>query len=327
MESHEVSIKSVADSFRLKPSVLADYYKNHLSGFPQWEQYGHVEEYILFPENIGAHVSLDETSLSNGELYTNVCNKDGHGRKGTVIAMVRGTKSEDVEACLERIPLEERLKVRTVTLDMADNMHGIALRCFPNAIQVIDRFHVQKLMYDVLQDVRVQYRWQAIEEENKQRKEAKAKGEKFVPEVFENGDTRRQLLLRSRYLLFKSPSHWTETQRKRAEILFKQYDDLKQFYYLSLQLGQVYSTNYDKNVARVKMALWFNRVEEWEYPQFNTVINSFKAHYERILNFFIERHTNANAESFNAKLKAFRTTFRGVGDIKFFLFRVAKLYA
>lgn len=322
-----MSIKSVADFCRLKPSVLTDYYKNHLSGFLKWEQYGHAEDYILFPENTGEHISLDETSLTGGELYTNVCNKDGHGRKGTVIAMVRGTKSEDVEACLEMIPLEERLKVRTVTLDMADNMHSIALRCFPNATQVIDRFHVQKLMYDALQDVRVQYRWQAIEEENKLRKEAKAKGEKFVPEVFENGDTRRQLLLRSRYLLFKSQTHWTETQRKRAEILFSQYDDLKQFYYLSLQLGQIYSTSYDKDVARVKMALWFNRVEEWEYPQFNTVINSFKAHYERILNFFIERHTNANAESFNAKLKTFRATFRGVGDIKFFLYRVAKLYA
>ena len=288
-----MSIKSVADFCRLKPSVLTDYYKNHLSGFLKWEQYGHAEDYILFPENTGEHISLDETSLTGGELYTNVCNKDGHGRKGTVIAMVRGTKSEDVEACLEMIPLEERLKVRTVTLDMADNMHSIALRCFPNATQVIDRFHVQKLMYDALQDVRVQYRWQAIEEENKLRKEAKAK----------------------------------ETQRKRAEILFSQYDDLKQFYYLSLQLGQIYSTSYDKDVARVKMALWFNRVEEWEYPQFNTVINSFKAHYERILNFFIERHTNANAESFNAKLKTFRATFRGVGDIKFFLYRVAKLYA
>ena len=148
-----------------------------------------------------------------------------------------------------------------------------------------------------------------------------------MPEVFEDGDTRRQLLLRSRYLLFKSPAHWTETQRKRAEILFSQYDDLKQFCYLSLQLGQIYSTNYDKDVARVKMALWFNRVEEWEYLQFNTVINSFKVHYERILNFFIERHTNANAESFNAKLKMFRATFRGVTDIKFFLYRVAKLYA
>ena len=37
--------------------------------------------------------------------------------------------------------------------------------------------------------------------------------------------------------------------------------------------------------------------------------------------------TNASAESFNAKLKAFRATLRGVSDIKYFLFRVAKIYA
>ena len=127
--------------------------------------------------------------------------------------------------------------------------------------------------------------------------------------------------------MFKSPTYWTSSQRQRVEILFREYDDLKQFYYLSLQLGRIYSTNYDKNVARIKMALWFNRVEEWQYPQFNAVINSFKEHYERILNFFLERHTNASAEAFNAKLKAFRATFRGVEDIKFFLFRVAMLYA
>ncbi|WP_346769982.1 transposase [Phocaeicola salanitronis] len=46
-----------------------------------------------------------------------------------------------------------------------------------------------------------------------------------------------------------------------------------------------------------------------------------------MLNFFLERHTNASSEAFNAKLKAFRATFRGVEDIKFFLFRVAMLYA
>ncbi|MBT6006737.1 MAG: transposase, partial [Prolixibacteraceae bacterium] len=35
----------------------------------------------------------------------------------------------------------------------------------------------------------------------------------------------------------------------------------------------------------------------------------------------------ASAESFNAKLKAFRAALRGVVDIEFFLFRVAKIYA
>lgn len=126
----------------------------------------------------------------------------------------------------------------------------------------------------------------------------------------------RQLLVRSRYLLFKSPDKWTNSQRIRAEILFKQFDDIKQLYYLTLQLGQIYSQNYDKNVARTKLALWFNKVEEWNYPQFNTVIETFKNHNDRILNFFENRLTNAAAESFNAKLKSFRSTFRGVDDVK-----------
>ena len=137
----------------------------------------------------------------------------------------------------------------------------------------------------------------------------------------------RQLLVRSRYLLFKSPDKWTNSQRIRAGILFKQFDDIKQLYYLTLQLGQIYSQNYDKNLARAKLALWFNKVEEWNYPQFNTVIETFKNHYDRILNFFKERLTNASAESFNAKLKSFRATFRGVDDVKFYLYRVMMLYA
>ncbi|NQY12092.1 MAG: transposase, partial [Flavobacteriales bacterium] len=44
-------------------------------------------------------------------------------------------------------------------------------------------------------------------------------------------------------------------------------------------------------------------------------------------NFFNNRNTNANAESFNAKIKLFRANLRGVSDIKFFLFRLHKLFA
>ena len=53
----------------------------------------------------------------------------------------------------------------------------------------------------------------------------------------------------------------------------------------------------------------------------------FENHSERILNYFENRSTNAAAESFNAKLKAFRASFRGVSDMKFFLYRVTKIYA
>nr|WP_294591664.1 transposase [uncultured Bacteroides sp.] len=56
-------------------------------------------------------------------------------------------------------------------------------------------------------------------------------------------------------------------------------------------------------------------------------MGSVQNHYERILNYFVNCTTNAAAEAFNAKIKAFRAAFRGVVDKRLFLFRLAKLYA
>lgn len=158
-------------------------------------------------------------------------------------------------------------------------------------------------------------------------KAAKEKGEVHKAEELENGDTLRQLLARSKYLLFKSPDKWTKSQKIRAELLFKQFEDIKHVYYYSLELGKIFSTNYDKDVARAKLALWYNKIEEYGYDTFTTVANSIENHYERILNFFVNRSTNAVAEAFNAKIKAFRASFRGVVDMSFFLFRLAEVYA
>ena len=68
-------------------------------------------------------------------------------------------------------------------------------------------------------------------------------------------------------------------------------------------------------------------VEESGFKQFNTVMNTITNHYRDILNYFENRSTNASAESFNAKIKAFRAQFRGVRNIKFFLFRLTQIYA
>ena len=55
--------------------------------------------------------------------------------------------------------------------------------------------------------------------------------------------------------------------------------------------------------------------------------NISQTHYSNILNFFNNRSTNASAESLNSKIKAFRMQLRGVSDVKYFLFRLAKIYA
>ncbi|MDO6738071.1 transposase [Wenyingzhuangia sp. 2_MG-2023] len=41
----------------------------------------------------------------------------------------------------------------------------------------------------------------------------------------------------------------------------------------------------------------------------------------------MNRSTNAAAESFNAKIKAFRAQFRGVRNLEFFLFRLTNIFA
>lgn len=210
---------------------------------------------------------------------------------------------------------------------MAANMENIVKFTFPMAKMVTDRFHVQKLAYDAVQEMRIKYRWEAIEQENKEIALGKEAKQKYIPQILDNGDTLKQLLARSRFLLFKAESKWTPTQRFRAELLFERYPALEQAYHLSMQLGHIYHFVKDKGVAFTKLAQWYDRVEKAGFESFNVVVRSIQAHYLNILNYFDNRSTNASAESFNAKIKAFRSSFRGVRTVKFFLFRLANIYA
>lgn len=81
------------------------------------------------------------------------------------------------------------------------------------------------------------------------------------------------------------------------------------------------------NLGRPKLALWYNDVQKTNFKEFKTVAETIQTHYSNILNFFNNRSTNASAESLNSKIKAFRMQLRGVSDVKYFLFRLAKIYA
>lgn len=70
---------------------------------------------------------------------------------------------------------------------------------------------------------------------------------------------------------------------------------------------------------------WIEKTKLLEMTVFNTAANSLKYHLETILNFFIKRNTNA--ESFNSKIKLFTASQGGAIDVKFFLFRMEKLFA
>ena len=297
IDTTPVSCKSLGKYYHVNGKRLEQQYASHLSDFTTWDQLDHAEQYIVFPENIGEYLSIDETSLSQGELYTILTNKEAKGKKGSIVAIVKGTKSDNINKILQKyIPRKQRLMVKEITLDMAGAMKIIAKQCFPKAKQVTDRFHVQQLAYEAVQELRISYRWEAIEQESKEIELAKECNQKYIPQQLENGDTLRQLLARSRYLLFKKEQDWTPKQRQRAELLFKFFPKLKQAYQLARQLAYIYQTTKEKGVAFTKLAQWYNEVEKSKIKSFRTISKTIQLNYQTILNFFDNRSTNASAD-------------------------------
>ena len=241
--------------------------------------------------------------------------------------MIKGTKSDDVIKILQKIPVNKRNKVQEITLDMAGSMVLISKTSFPKASLVTDRFHVQQLASEAVQEIRIKYRWEALDDENEAIEDYKNKGLIYKPRILINGDTIKQLLARSRFLLYKHYSKWTETQKERANILFEYYPDIEKAYNLSQKLSHIYQNTTEKNIALTKLARWYDEVDKANFKSFNTISRTIQIHYRTILNYFDNRSTNASAESFNAKIKAFRAQFRGVRDIPFFLFRLTKIFA
>jgi transposase len=321
------TLKNIASYYGVDSQKLQRHYKHKVSGYKQWNQLPHAEDYLIYPENITDKLSIDEVSLSKGELYTFVTNKNTKVKnKKSVVAVINGTEAKVIQEVLEKIPLEKRHKVTEVTMDMARNMGLAVEKSFPKSRQVIDRFHAVRLITDAMQHLRVKLRWQAIEEENIAIKQAKQRGEKYYPPTLSNGDTVKELLARSRYLLYSFQEDWTTNQSKRAALLFEKYPLLKQAYKLSLTFRNIYKC-LSTEKAQVAFEDWKKQVVDSKIEEFNTDVNSIEYHLENILNFFTNRSTNANAESFNSKIKGFRANLRGVTDVKFFLFRLQKLFA
>jgi len=112
----------------------------------------------------------------------------------------------------------------------------------------------------------------------------------------------------------------------KRRILFKRYPELNKAYNHVLEFRSIYA-QYDKRKDAQRFKDWIKKTDELMIKDFNTVANTVTNNIENIFNFFINRNTNANAESFNSKIKLFRANLRGVSDHTFFLFRLSKLFS
>lgn len=312
--------------------TLRKIYKYRLGGYTEWGGMSKTScshtPYVCFPENCGPNLSIDGTALSKDELFTIVTNKDAHGGAGTLVAMLYGTKVSEIVAVLEEaIPAWRRLKVKEVTCDLSSAMMESVRISFPQAIITNGRFHVQRLFNEAMDDLRIDIRHQVRRDEATAHEMCREQGLEYVPIKARNGETWPQILVRTKRALMVSKEKWSVIQRQRMEILFENYPQIEQAYKVMQRLRNIFNEKVDHLKGGAMLMKWFTDVEALGREHFNTVVRTFKNNYKTTVNYFRSRATNASAESFNAKIKMFRTQLRGVSDPLFFIFRLCKLFA
>ena len=245
-----MTARSLGKFFFSDGDTLERCYKDSLSGFREWYQLEHASDWVLIEENIGEHLSIDETSLQD-DLFTFLSNKEGHCKKGSIVAAVRGTKAQDVVEVLLKIPEEQRLKVKEVTMDLSESMADIVTQAFPNATIVLDCFHIMRRCNDAIEEMRLRCKREAQAKVRKEKSEFRKrqkrnaahrrwyrkthpkkykgktrgrkparKNEKFRPTVLSTGDTLVELLTRCRCALTQTPDKWSERTKERMDLLF-----------------------------------------------------------------------------------------------------------
>ena len=355
MDNEPVTAKSLSHTYMIDSGTFEKNYKDVLSGFRSWAQGSHASDWVLLPENMGEHLGIDETSFCH-EVYTILHNKDGHGKKHTVIAIIKGTKPSEVIKRLMLLPEDIRLKVTDITMDLSNSMGAIAKAAFPQAVIIRDCFHVIQRGSEGIEEIRLRLKREAVKEQKKQKAEFKKKLERlakqrkayrakhkrpkgrkrgrkptqrtsFAPQTLSNEETKVESLTRCKKQMLKSRDKWTDSQEERAKLLFELYPKLKEAHSLINSLRCIFKNkSLTKETAKDRLHEWYGKVTESTLREIKSVRDTVKAYEDEILNYFTSRATNASAESLNSKLKAFRSQLRGVRDIPFFFYRVSLIF-
>ena len=299
VEGKVISIGNVAYVLGMTVKKLHRWYQNVLSGFKQAEEQGHIgkddlqiyedRQYtdiavpIIVPEHLGPQMAIDEKTI-DGTCYTILSN-----RQTNKIALMAATLKSTylMQLITTHFDIEQRMQVKSLTRDMAENYDWLGRQVFMNAYHVIDKFHVIKNILEQVQAIRIGKR----QEELASRREAKKNKQPYHQSVLPNGDTILQLLARSRTLLFLTPNKWSEHQKQRAKLLFSKYPEIETAYYKVIKIRKWFSpptgnTTYQKTKDRKRKELQnlIKELVECGVKEMLNIEHTLKTHMGQILN-------------------------------------------
>ena len=345
----------------LSPKKIFRWYKEVLSGFcdpikqkelHQYDTYDQAKTPnkslkvfvpIFKPQNFTRNMAIDEKKIGE-ELYTIISSRD----TGKIALMISTTKIHIIKNILLKLPCLALDKVKHMTMDLDKGFEILSREVFLGVKIIGDKFHVIRLALEALQAVRIRYRQEALRKERirrnihknneaQRRDQAKRLGEDFIPRKlaplkrYENGETILELLARSRYLLFKFKTAWTLSQEQRAQILFREFPEIKEAHRLICSFRSFYNLSFGKEGkkerAQRKLKEWINKTERYEIEEIENFVSTVERNQSKILNYFLEGETNAFAENLNSRLQRFVNINYGIRNLDFFHFRLRNLFS
>jgi len=345
-----MSFSMLGRIFDISGKKIYEWYKSVLSGFTDPKQQAELHQHdtqdrslvdkktktfkkvfvpIFKPENFGKNMAIDDKNIG-GEGYTIISNKD----TGKIALMAMTTKARILADIIFKIPDTIRRKVETLSKDLAEGYDWIARGLFSAAMRIADKFHVTKLALEALQDVRVRYRQEILSQQRKEKKEADKKGGKYKQPPLKkhrNGETIKEILARSRYLLFRFEDQWTEIQAQRAAILFELFPEIQIAHSVICAFRNFYKCRVgeEDSMEKAKGSLhkWYEKAKKSKIPEMLNFMATVKSNQPDILAYFAHGHTNAFAESLNNQIQRFVQSNYGIRDRDFFHFRMKKYFS
>lgn len=292
--------------------------------------------------HMGKHMAIDEKQIGE-EMHTILTNRD----TGKIALLAQSVKFEEL-SCIFTPESKENRTVDTLTRDLSSTYRKLGDHCFFNASHIADKFHIIKNLLDAMQSVRVRYRQEILREkrlayqkhkqlEKQRRIDCKTNAMPYQPTRFvytdntaQNGETFMELLARSRYLLYKYPNQWTQSQHQRAIALFAKFPEIQKAYQLACDFRVWYKKEHvrkPKQQIISQLHQWYRDVELADIDEMLNFQSSVQRNQLVITNYFSNGHTNAIAENINSRIQQFITANKGTRDINFCYFKIKKMFA
>ncbi len=219
-------------------------------------------------------IGVDELSYRRHHKYVTVV--VDHER-GEIVWASEGKSAATLKRFFDELGADRCRELEAVTIDMSSAFIKAVSEASPRARIIFDRFHVQRLAHDALDEVRREEVRKAV------------------------GDD-RSALKRTRWALQKNPWNLLSFEHGKLAHLQKINSPIYRAYLLKEALIAVLDSR-QVNVARRKLDEWLGWARRSRLPAFTKLAKTIAKHAEGILGYVQTRANNGRVEGLNSKAR------------------------